>query len=271
MSPSMSTSRLRSTRAVARTIPLALVFLASLEARGSSPAWVQRAGPADAILQARVGGGWLSDLVPAFRASERDRLVGELQLEWTPEPLITVWTTGAVHHELAGAGPTWTGLDAVSVGTRLRPLRQPAAVVDLGLVWRATLPVSWDQGALGSDETDVVLLGELGRSLGRVRVDAAAGLAILGNPLRFANQDDVPLIWLTGRYDPGPLSTHLRIGGDVHTPRSPDRLQAVVGVETRCPLLAGAEAGAGLSPAAADWSGRAWLGWAWGCRDRPGD
>ncbi|NOY27308.1 MAG: hypothetical protein GXP62_15680 [Oligoflexia bacterium] len=255
--------------------PRALALLAlSLWARtavAQGLEWPQPAGPATEALALRASVGWSANLIPAFRAAQRDRSSLALSAVWTPQPLLSLWATGAALQETAPTGQRWRGLDALRLGTRVRPIRQPQAPLDVSVAWRATLPVGFDAGALGTDETDIAFVGEVGRAFGPLRFDGTAGLAILGNPLRFANQDDVPLVRLSAQWDPDWLSTRLSVGGQVHTPRNPDRLDASLSVETPCPLLAGARASAGLSPAAPDWSVHAWFGWAWSCQPSSGD
>ncbi len=53
------------------------------------------------------------------------------------------------------------------------------------------LPNAPDDERLGTDQTDVFLLGALGRAAGRWGWAGNAGLGILGHPLRAGDQDDV--------------------------------------------------------------------------------
>jgi hypothetical protein len=91
-------------------------------------------------------------------------------------------------------------------------------------------------------------------------------MAILGNPLRFANQDDAPLLWLTAAL---PASARLalsgRIGGAMATPRNPSRLSSTLSATWGCPWQVGVTGEIGLSPAAADLGATLWLGHSWGC------
>lgn len=274
MSPSMVVPTMRPL-----LLPVvAALALAGAPANGAAPDPVWALGPTDPELQARVGGGWDSGFIPDFRASERDRRAAWGAVTWTPAPMVSAWLQGGLAWDRAPAGMTWTAPTTLTVGTRLRPLAParsgaPArlAPVDLGLSWWAGLPLSADRGAVDSDETDLSFSLEVGRALGPLRLDGALGLAILGNPLRLANQDDQPLVGLVAAWAPAPaarwpIEVHARGGGSLRTPRNPARTEAAVGLELACPLALGLEAGAGLSPAAPDLLLRAWLGRVRACR-----
>jgi len=133
--------------------------------------------------------------------------------------------------------------------------------LELGGGWRVKLPNAADEGELGSDETDVQLLGTIGHRWTHLSVRASAGLDIRGDPIRFANQDDIPQIWLSAVGQRGHLHFSGRAGGDLATQRSPARLTTTAGALWADGFLVGLEATAGLSPAAADWGGRIWVGW----------
>jgi hypothetical protein len=132
--------------------------------------------------------------------------------------------------------------------------------VRLWLGWSAKLPDAKDEGELGTDETDVAFGGAAELHVGPWRVLAGAGLGVWGNPLRFANQDDVPELRATAAWSPGPgLNAGVAFNADVGTARNPARL--VAGGWLRASLPLGATVtrgfievagGAGLTPAAAD-------------------
>ncbi|MCK6504344.1 hypothetical protein L6R53_13240 [Myxococcota bacterium] len=263
---------------------LALSMLAGLSAQAAPAEEADARGPAEEGVALRGGGGLQDGSVPAFRAASRDRLAGWAQVAWTPDPLLTAWIHGGVARDRAPTGTVWTGPTALTLGSRLRPLAgaragaaagEPAAV-DLALSWWAGVPLAADRGAVDSDETDISFAVEAGRALGALRLDGSLGLAILGNPLRLANQDDQPLAgllltWAGAPAGPRPWELHARAGGSLRTPRNPARTEAALGLELRCPLQAGLEAAAGLSPAAPDLGLDAWVGWGTACRHRTRD
>lgn len=67
----------------------------------------------------------------------------------------------------------------------------PGAVSGLALRFGVKLPNASEHRGLGTDETDVFLAALYGHSLGPVRFDLNAGLAILGDPNKSQSQDDL--------------------------------------------------------------------------------
>ena len=114
-------------------------------------------------------------------------------------------------------------------------------------------------------QTDSLLWLRTRTEFGILEAGLIGGLAILGNPLQFANQDDVPLTWLDLSIPVGGVRVDTRVGGGWGTSRNPARMDASLGVEGGCPWLMGARALAGLTPAAADWGGQLWVGWGLSC------
>ncbi len=70
----------------------------------------------------------------------------------------------------------------------------PGRVAGLGLRFGMKLPNASEQEGLGTDETDVFLMGLWEARLGRVALNLNGGLGLLGNPNRAASQDDV-FVW----------------------------------------------------------------------------
>ncbi|MFT5680156.1 MAG: hypothetical protein ACI8RZ_001061 [Myxococcota bacterium] len=129
----------------------------------------------------------------------------------------------------------------------------------------ASLPWSADHGIVLTDELDVWLLSGMSTAAGPGRVGLTGGLAILGNPLRFANQDDAPLLWLTGAVPVEGTSLSGRIGGALGTARNPARLTAALSAERGHPWRVGLTTEIGLTRAAANLGGGVWIGHRWGC------
>lgn len=259
--------------AVPILLPLMSVLLLAPAALAGSPSGPPVGQATEGVVEARLAGAWLPGGVPRFRAAEVDSWTGGVDLRWQPHARVGLDLRAGLRADRSPLGNASSGPDEVVLATRLHPLPEDWLPVDLELAWAAHLPWSFDAGEVGTDETEVHLLADLGRDLGPVRLDLALGLAILGNPLRFADQDDVPLVWGMARWAPAglPLQAHLRVGGEWHTPRNPDRMEAVAGLETACPWRIGAEGGPGLGPASPDLALRAWVGWAAGCRRGAGD
>ena len=199
---------------------------------------------------AAVRSGWSPGLVPPFRSGARDRFSAgieasgwvsrgaRLSVDWewlvddTPamEP---VSGPGDVHLATAARlleGGEWSG----------------------GLGWEAKLPNAANETELGTDETDVTF-GAWGRwGRGPWSVAAAAGLEVLGNPLRFANQDDVPVVRLEAAWQRGPCVVRALSETELATARNPARAQFGGSFRVGQRWFAELEGGAGLTPAAAD-------------------
>ena len=220
---------------------------------------------------ARAVAGLSQGAVPVFRAAERDRLSATVVAGWrVAKPVhLDLRVSGLQDRYASGARQTgWgdirlgTGLSLWEGGGQMEP--------GFGLGWQAKLPNAQDEGELGTDETDFRVVGHLAMG-GTTRVAIVGGLDILGNPLRFANQDDVPLSWLQVTHGLGPLSLSSRIGGGWATSRNPARHELDFAVEGSCPWRMGAEGVLGLTPAAPDWGVRLWVGWGSGCLSATGD
>ena len=203
-------------------------------------------------------------MVPPFRAAARDRSAIEGSLRWRPADGVVLDLRVDALRDAYPTGEVRIGPGDVRLGTAVRLWQGP---VELGLGWQVKLPNAADLGEIGSDETDATLLAAASAPLGATTLFTTIGLDILGNPLQFANQDDVPLVHVGGMHTLSAVELSVRAGGGLPTSRNPARLEAAAGLETACPLRIGAEGAAGLTAAAPDWSVRAWGGWSWGCQE----
>jgi len=233
-----------------------------------------------AELQAGARADW--GLVPAFRAGSRQRFravaSGQLGLaEWV---LLDARFEGLA--DLHPDGTRQLGAGDLELGALVRlplfPELRGAAQAEgrlgpaVALGWRGKLPNAADEGELGSDETDLTLLALAAADLGPLRFGAGGGLAILGNPLMMAAQDDVAFlqVWADG---PDP-----RAGGQAWLPRprlGVDLALPTVWNPVRGELWTGLlwgerwqirlEGGLGLAPASSD----AWVGVGLGTRMGP--
>ena len=122
-----------------------------------------------------------------------------------------------------------------------------------GLGWEVKLPDAADEGELGTDETDVILGGTFGWGSGPWWADCAFGLGILGNPLRFANQDDVPLLRAAGGWRGTRAEVTSGVDAALATARNPARIEALVGAAYGGPVTVRLGTEIGLTPAAPDW------------------
>jgi len=207
-------------------------------------------------VQARVrrASGW----VPPFRAASRDRWASGLAASWRPADPVALDLDWSWLWDSTPAGGAISGPGDLRLGVRTE---HQLGSLELAGGWQVKLPNAQDQGELGSDETDVRFLGTAGHRWARMALRLSGGLEIRGDPIRFASQDDVPLAWLSGVGQVGPVDLSGRVGGDLATARSPARLEAGLGVAWGSQLHLGTELTVGLTPAAADWGAGAWVGW----------
>jgi hypothetical protein len=198
--------------------------------------------------------GW----VPPFRASPRDRMAAGGRAWVRPADPVQLDLRWAWLADSLPSSQTTSGPGDLSLGVTVQ---RAFGALELGGGWRVKLPNAQDEGELGSDETDVQILATAGRRWSSVSVRASAGLDIRGDPIRFANQDDIPQVWLSTVGHRGHLNLSGRVGGDLATSRSPARLEAVSGLVWADGWLVGLEGTAGLTPAAADWGAKVSVGW----------
>ena len=182
-----------------------------------------------------------------WRVSERVRLDGAWS--WVRDDL-------PAGHGVHGAGDIELGVwtDWIEV----RP-------ISLGVGWVVKLPNAADEAEIGTDETDVSVYSTASTTLSGVEWSVLGGVSILGDPNRFANQDDAALIGLEAARVVGPVHLRSSVGGTLGTTRNPARLSGGAGLWGGCPYRFGTEVQVGLTPAAPAWGLRAWVGWGAGC------
>jgi len=160
------------------------------------------------------------------------------------------------------SGEKVSGPGDLRLGTHATVWQGP---ISLGLGWRVKLPNAADEGGLGTDETDVTALGTISKGLGNAIVMAAGGVHVQGDPIRFANQDDVGLTWVGVASEIGAVQWFSQVGGTLRSSRNPARLSTELGVSYGCPLAVGGGVRKGLTPAAETWGGNLWVGFGAGC------
>ncbi|MCK6505507.1 hypothetical protein L6R53_19280 [Myxococcota bacterium] len=229
----------------------------------SGPIHAASPPPSEPTLALRAGGAWLADGVPPFWTEPRDRGQAEVRAWWQPTDRVGVGARfDAWRADRYPDGSTHSGPGDLRLETALG-LWQGA--VPGRLRWEVKLPDADDEEQLGTDETDVHLGLELARAQGPLALSVRGGVAVLGDPLRATHQAWLPELQAEALLAAGPVSPGagltLTTGGD----GEPARGTAALRVEGRCPWLAGAEGLVGLSAAAPDWGGRAWVGWGFGC------
>lgn len=203
-----------------------------------------------------LGGGTGSwGLVPPFRAGERDRMsVGAEASAWMAGR-VQLRASGEWLRDTSAAGAPVSGFGDIRLGTVVDVVRVEGLRVYAG--WEVKLPNARDEGDLGTDETDVLFGTTAAWSSGPFGARASVGLAVLGNPLRFANQDDVPMLRLALDGAWGMVHVSPLFAADLATSRNPARMEAGVDIGVGRALFGALQATAGITPAAAD--GRAGL------------
>lgn len=212
-------------------------------------------------------------VIPVFRAGSRDRLRASVEAVWAPVDPVALDLRYDGIQDRHPDGTVVTGSGDLELGTTVRlwrgtwgPGRSPEAWA-VGLAWRAKLPNAQDDGEIGTDETDVAMTLLAEAQAGRFRPFLGGGLAILGNPLRYTDQDDVPFLQVGMRWSDGEdraVLPDLRAGVDwgFSTTRNPARGEGAVALEWGRRWRLGVEGGGGLTPAAADARVRLFLGMA---------
>ncbi len=225
-----------------------------------------------------IGAGQAFGVIPPFYDEERD--VGHLQAvgRWAPAEGVVLQARYEALRAVFPDGTIVTGSGDLRLGTAVRAWSGTTAAPQVWVWWEAKLPNASDfEGddprqnvyGLGSDETDIIVGAGLRWALAPVTVDAVAGLAILGDPWSFANQDDAAVGWVSGVAPVGPVEVFARVGGRLPSPKNDPDLSGQLGAEwapaQQVPgLRVGAQLTVGFTHAAPDVAGGVWVGHAWG-------
>lgn len=197
----------------------------------------------------------------AGASPQRDVAAAGLELAGSPAPRIEASiAAGALH--TGGKGGTSGIVPAdtrVSFGYAI--LGDGGAAAALAARFTAKVPTAPEDGAAGTDETDVGASLAAGLRGERWGLFGSAGLALLGNPLRNGSQDDVMTYGAGGWWRAGrALDLVLEAEGSAFSRfgNSPGRLRAGCRIGSgerggRRALSAHAAAILGLGPDAASW------------------
>lgn len=223
-----------------------------LSAAQAAEPWMPDPLCADAPLASstRVQGGVATGYVPPFRTADRTRSDLGLDTSFSPDPRTQLHLRWSWLWERTTAGEPTAGPGDVYLGTSVHLINH--ATHKAGLGWSVKLPNARDEGELGTDETDSAFGFYYAGHFGELSVLAGAGLAILGNPLRFANQDDLLVVDAEASWQAGWLQVAGVAHAEPRSDRNPARIYAggrLVAGERWFTLLSTT---AGLSPAAAD-------------------
>lgn len=188
--------------------------------------------------------------VPPFRVGTRDHYTASVDANarLAPFELRAGWEYVVDTSEAGGMSYGPGDLRLGTVVTLARP-----GEFDFTLGWEVKLPNATDEGEIGTDETDVSFGASGGWRRGPVAARLGVGLAVLGNPLRFANQDDVPMLRGSFGWSPGPVRVIGRASADLPTPRNPARVEGDVALQVGTRWFGLVHGGGGFVPASADW------------------
>ncbi len=201
----------------------------------------------------------IQQVVPPFQAAAHDEIRWGLSSHYSPADPVSLrirydrirasWSDGAIEQ---GSGDMELG----SAG-RLLAVKG----VELWMDWVVKLPNADNTTRLGTDETDFTSSAMVRYATDAWWAQASFGLAILGNPLMFANQDDAAVLYASAGGPLGPLVWHARGGGRLVSAKNPPWMLAAAGLGYDSTwFIAGAEGGVGLTPAAPSWQAVIWFG-----------
>ena len=202
-------------------------------------------------------------LIPPFLAAPRARSRAGVELRGRPAESVTMDARWAWINDRMPVDSVRNGPGDLRLHVHVEAVKRGVGVVGLG--WGVKLPNADDGAELGTDETDVSILGTAGMRRENTQIAAFGGLEIMGDPNRFANQDDAALLGIEASATAGHTLWTARVGGTLSTQRNPARLSADAGVRWGCRVQGGVDAGLGLTDAAEDASFRAWVGLGAGC------
>ena len=212
----------------------------------------------------------ISGVVPNFSVSPRDELKLELSGSWYTNDTVGVRITSSAQSVSWPNGETISGPGDIKLGTSWRIFERSNS--SLWLDWSTKMPNAQDTSGLGTDETDVSV-GAYGRwSNDHIGLVAGGELQILGDPLQYANQDDVMLVGAAIDTGLGNFNFRGRVIARLESPRNPLDLKVGLGVERKHGNWGyGLNSTAGLSPAAGDYSISASIHRMWACPTANGD
>ncbi len=119
--------------------------------------------------------------------------IAEIQIDGSPYRQLTITERGPapLSPSLKVDGTTTSAVDDVVIATKLRLLNERGARPSVGLRFATRLPNASNESGLGQDTTDFYMSVLVGKTIGRVRWVGNTGLAIVGDPIVAARQEDL--------------------------------------------------------------------------------
>lgn len=119
--------------------------------------------------------------------------IAEIQIDGSPyrQLSITERRPAPLSPILKVDGTTTSAVDDVVIATKLRLLNERGGRPSVGLRFATRLPNASNESGLGQDTTDFFMSVLVGKTIGRVRWVGNTGLAIVGDPIVAARQEDL--------------------------------------------------------------------------------
>lgn len=119
--------------------------------------------------------------------------IAEIQIDGSPyrQLRITERREAPLSAVLSVNGTTTSAVDDFVIATKLRLLNEGRGRPAIGLRFATRLPNASNESGLGHDTTDFFASFLLGKTVARVRLVANAGVAIVGDPVVAARQEDL--------------------------------------------------------------------------------
>lgn len=119
--------------------------------------------------------------------------IAEIQIDGSPyrQLSITSRQPAPMSAILKVDGSTTSAVDDFVVATKLRLLNEGGRRPSVGLRFATRLPNASNESGLGQDTTDFFMSFLIGKSVGRLRWVGNTGIAIVGDPIVAARQEDL--------------------------------------------------------------------------------
>ncbi|HYE86569.1 MAG TPA: hypothetical protein VEA16_09455 [Vicinamibacterales bacterium] len=139
--------------------------------------------------------------VPGLGVSLGVSSIAEIQLDWGMYQQLSVTDVDRAaplaHLVRIQPGGKTADLGDIHIGAKVRLLSETANRPAIGSWFSTRLPNSSNEDGMGKDVQDFSSALTIGKTVQSVRVVASVGMAMLGNPIRAAAQDDVLIYGLS--------------------------------------------------------------------------
>ena len=139
----------------------------------------------------------------------------ELRMGWTIQQHLGISERFPAPHtgRLTFSGNSTSDYGDLFVGSKVRFMDQKNGWPALGLAFAAQIPIASNETGIGNDVANIFSALVLERNFGRLRSFINLGLALLGDPLDAAAQDDLVLYGVGMIY---PVTSRINLVGDIY-------------------------------------------------------